>query len=263
MTNTNCLYSFGLADSIGHILLNREKQPDKTKFKPMSQSNRFILACLTSASLIGPGKIGPLSFCQFFFKIFQNEGSIKNLPITAIILNLEPKIIFAKPVKNGATQGNGQGWGKRIQLGILNLNQIGCRTGETLLSGWERVFSSWETLLSDWERVLSGGETLSSGGETPLSVWKRVLSGWETLLRGWERVLSGWKRVLSGWETLSSGGERVLSEEERDLSGEETLLSGEETLRGSENTLERSNALCRQGNKGKIIIYIKYKRRQT
>ena len=190
----------------------------------------------------GVGKIGPLSFCQFFFKIFQSAGSIKNLPITAIILNLEPKIIFAKPVKNGATQGNGQGWGKRIQLGILNLNQIGCRTGETLLSGGERVFSSWETLLSGWERVLSGGETLSSGGETPLSVWKRV---------------------LSGWETLSSGGERVLSEEERDLSGEETLLSGEETLRGSENTLERSTALCRQGNKGKIIIYIKYKRRQT
>jgi len=207
----------------------------------------------------------------------RDQATLKTLPITVIILNLEPKIIFAKPVKNGAIQENGQGCGKRIQLGILNLNQIGCRTGETLLSGWERVFSSWETLLSggervlsggetllsDWERVLSGWETLSSGGETPLSVWKRVLSGWETLLsgrervlsgwetllRGWERVLSVWKRVLSGWETLSSGGERV--------------LSGEETLRGSENTLERSTALCRQGNKGKIIIYIKYKRRQT
>ncbi|MDQ1352355.1 MAG: hypothetical protein QG657_2661, partial [Acidobacteriota bacterium] len=41
---------------------------------------------------------------------------------------------------------NAPGWGKRIQLGILNLNQIGCRTGETLFSGWERVLSGEENL---------------------------------------------------------------------------------------------------------------------
>ncbi|MCX6583898.1 MAG: hypothetical protein NT166_27295 [Candidatus Aminicenantes bacterium] len=157
-------------------------------------------------------------------------------------MNLEQKIIFTKQGPNEVILKSAPGWGKRIQLGILNLNQISGRTGETLLSGWERVLSGWETLLSGWERVLSGGETLLSG-------WERVLSGRETLL-------SGWEKVLSGRETLLSGGERVLS-------GGATLLSGGENLRGSKNTLERSNALCRQGNKGKIIIYIKYKRRQT
>jgi hypothetical protein len=250
----------------------------------MSWWNRLILACLIAEPLSASEKITPLSFRQIFFKILQSEGTLKNVPPASLILILKPISTFTEQGQNEVTLKNASGWGKRIQLGILNLNQISGRTGETLLSGGERVLSGGETLLSGWERVLSGWETLSSGGETPLSVWKRVLSGWETLLSGRERVLSGWERVLSGRETLLSGRERVLSGwetllsgrerflsggatllsgGERVLSGEETLLSGEENLRGSENTLERSNALCRQGNKGKIIIYIKYKRRKT
>jgi hypothetical protein len=105
----------------------------------------------------------PLSFRQIFFKILQSEGALKSIPTASLTLILKPINTFTEQGPNELTLKNAPGWRKWMQLTILNLNQISCRTGETLLSGWESV-------LSGWERVLSGRETLLSG-------WKRVLSG--------------------------------------------------------------------------------------
>ena len=216
----------------------------------MSQSNRFILACLTSASLIGSGKIGPLSFCQFFFKIFQSAGSTKTLPITAIILNLKPKIIFAKPVKNGAIQENGQGWGKRIPLDIGNLNQIGGRTEETLGRGEEGLGRGEETLGRGEESLGRGEETLGRGEET--------------LGRGEEGLGRGEETLGRGEESLGSGEETLGSSEESLGRGEETLGRGEESLgRGEESRGRCEDLFLKRNNKTKSKIYIKDKRRQT
>jgi hypothetical protein len=54
-------------------------------------------------------------------------------------LNLESKINFAKPVKNGATQENEPGGKIRLQSDIRNLNQIGGRPEETFKRGKETI----------------------------------------------------------------------------------------------------------------------------
>jgi hypothetical protein len=179
----------------------------------------------------------------------SNWGAMKKRSLASLIQNLKLKITFAKQRQNGVILKNGPDWGKRIQLDIGNLNQIRNRTEETILRGKETFLSGEETFLSGKETFLSGKETFLRGGETILRVEETFLSGEETFLSDEETFLSGEETFLRGEETF--------------LSGEETFLGGKETFGNTEKTLERSNALCRQGNKGKIIIYIKYKRRKT
>jgi len=238
------------------------------------------LASLTQAFLVISitGKITPLSFRQIFFKIFQSAGSRINLPITLIILNIEQKIIFTEQGQNEVTLKNAPGWGKRIQLDIRNLNQIGGRTEETLGRGEESLGRGEETLGRGEEGLGRGEETLGSGeeslgrgeetlgrGEESLGRGEETLGrGEESLGRGEETLGRGEESLGRGEETLGRGEETLGSVEETLGSCEETLGRGEETLgRGEESRGRCEDLFLKRNNKTKSKIYIKDKRRQT
>jgi len=224
------------------------------------------------------GKIGPLSFCQFFFNIFQSAGTAKNVPLASLILILKPIIIFTEQGQNEVTLKNAPGWGKGIPLDIGNLNQIGGRTEETLGRGEEGLGRGEETLgrgeegLGRGEESLGRGEETLGRGEETLGRGEEGLGrGEETLGRGEESLGSGEETLGSSEETLGRGEETLGRGEESLGRGEETLGSSEETLGRGEETLgrgEESRGKCedlflKRNNKAKSKIYIKNKRRQT
>jgi len=217
------------------------------------------------------GKIGPLSFCQFFFNIFQSAGTAKNVPLASLILILKPIIIFTEQGQNEVTLKNAPGWGKRIPLDIGNLNQIGGRTEETLGRGEEGLGRGEETLgrgeegLGRGEESLGRGEETLGRGEETLGRGEEGLGrGEETLGRGEESLGRGEETLGRGEETLGSGEETLGSSEESLGRGEETLGRGEESLgRGEESRGRCEDLFLKRNNKTKSKIYIKDKRRQT
>ena len=198
------------------------------------------LASLTQAFLVISitGKITPLSFRQIFFKIFQSAGSRINLPITLIILNIEQKIIFTEQGQNEVTLKNAPGWGKRIQLDIRNLNQIGGRTEQTFLRGERSFLRGEQTFLRGEQTILRGERTFLRGEQTILRGERTFLRGEQTILRGEQTFLRGEQTILRGEQTFLRGEQTFLRGEQTLLRGEQTSLRDEQTFNGCEFTLK-------------------------